>query len=434
MSDKERTDDYKNQSKIEKIEAWLTTVYDWRRNLVRQVVEFKRKEDGEGDWREFTDEDEMDILYELNRMNYTKPEGMLRVILGSSHILAYNPIADYFESHPLKKPGQVRRLMDAVVLDDSIVLSIQGKNYRQLFEEYFVKWLKACYLCMTGRNKNDVMLILIGAQGRFKTSFLNYLTPPDLKDYSMTGNIEPSLQNYNTATYLTDRVFINVDDQMENIFGKDYNSMKSIISQDLVSRRTLYSRRARNQRRIANFCGSVNESHFLRDSHNRRYLCFKIRDIKEEYSQVDMDDVWAEVRLMVEEEKAFYIFHKEDYQVIDAMNENYIAPTEEAEFLSSVFLPVKREDEDDETLYMQFSEILNTLKSVTSINLKSYNLQTALRKYGFECRQMKKKRLGNSPRQLYALKLITEGRYFTLLFDQLFPYRNPPAAEPDEEC
>jgi predicted P-loop ATPase len=225
-----------------------------------------------------------------------------------------------------------------------------------------------------------------------------------MQQYLHCGNIAPSISEYNTATYLVERMLVNVDDQMDHIFGKDYNSMKSIITADFVSRRTLYSKRAKNRRRIANFCGSVNESHFLRDSNNRRYLCFKIKDILPSYQDVDMDDVMAEVKMAADARGVRYVFGKEDFATIDQMNECFMTPTEEDEALHTCFAPTQAGQKG--AYLMQFTELLKVLRQMTGNNqLRQFNLQTAMRKYGFESRMMRS-RAHAYPCNLFAVSIV----------------------------
>ena len=412
------------KSKIERIEAWLMARYDFRRNMVLQKIEVKEKVQGT-EWHVMEDAEENDLLYELNKANFTKPEGMMNVILGSSRIETYNPIDEYFSHNELRTMGNIRRLMNCVELNPTIDQLYDGRTYRQIFEEYFVKWLKACYICMTGKKFNDVMLLLVGPQGTHKTSFLNHLTPPELAAYSHTGHIEPTLSNYLTASYLVEKVFINVDDQMENIFGKDYNSMKSIISQDIVTRRMLYRRHSTQQRRIANFCGSVNETGFLMDSNNRRYLCFQVANISTEYSNVDIGQLWAEVAQLVEEDNgSVYVFKQHDYEIIDLIDENCAAPIEEGELLNSCFEPATAHEQW--TYYMQFSEIMKELKYVSdNMSLKQYNLKTAMRRYKFNSQPVRRTERGNMPYRLYAVKIKKGSPYTDILIDRCKNYRDP---------
>lgn len=395
----------KEKSKIEKIEEWLFRRYSFRMNRTTCTLEFMNLTTDD-DFKPFEDENLRDIVIELKKMKFSKPKDDLEDLLKSSRVPKFSPIKDYFHGLKLRTFGNIDRLADCVKVDDSLGIKIGDLDYNQLWHHYFKKWLIACYLCSMETKHNDVMLILIGAQGRFKTSFLNYLCPPALHNYVVCSHINPSLTDYNTANYLAEKMFLNIDDQMETIFGKDYNSMKAIVSAPDVTNRKLYSTSARKRTRIANLCGSVNEARFLRDSNNRRYLCFKIVDIDPDYRLIDMDQVWAEVAYEVIRTKSNYIFGRDDYANIDLMNAMFETPTEEAETLQVTFTPAE-EGSKETTYLMSYSEIKQVLSLVTgNKNLNDFRLQTALRKYGYMPKMARTTRYPN-PRNLYAVHCIS---------------------------
>lgn len=402
---------------IVKIEKYLLGKYDFRFNSITQTLEYKRKEDLY--FSQFTDKAKRDIIIEIKKFGINKPSDDMDDILQSSLIPEFNPIAEYFNNIEYSGPGYIDELASCLLLEDP-ERTINGNTYRSLFASYFRRWLYACYLCSTSKTINDVMLILIGAQGRFKTSFLNYLTPNILADYRVCSHIAPSLTDYNTANFLAEKFFINVDDQMETIFGKDYNSMKAIISAPDITNRKLYRSTHQRRRRIANFCGSVNEPRFLRDSNNRRYLCFAIKDISPSYNTIDINAVWAEVKHEADSLNRTFIFGKEDYKMIDLMNANFEAPTEESETLQSIFVPADLEKYPSKTVYyMSFTEILKVLRDTTKNGqLKSYNLQTAMRKYGYETHSYKKDRFSKQPRNLYAVQIISDDPFYYNLVEK----------------
>ena len=406
-------------AQINQIKEFIEEAYDVRFNVITQTLEYRKK--NSIGYEQMTEQIRTDIIIQLKQNFFKKPKEDLDDLLNSSMIPRFNPINEYFNSIPYEGDGHIDRLCRCIVLDDPERM-IEGQPYKQLFRSYFEKWLTACYLCSTGRTVNDVMLILIGAQGRFKTSFLNFLTPKKLEDYRVCAHLNPSLSDYNTSNYLAEKFFINVDDQMETIFGKDYNSMKAIISAPDITNRKLYHASHQRRRRIANFCGSVNESRFLRDSNNRRYLCFAISDIKADYINIDMDAVWAEVKRKADKANITYLFGKEDYKMIDAMNSNFEAPTEEDETLRTIFKPAP-ENTTGTVYYMQFTEILQTLRVESSNNqLKAYNLQTAMRKYKYDqvCVSVRKDRFGRAPRNLYRVQLVMPTQN---LVDRLYNYK-----------
>lgn len=397
------------KSQIEKIRDFIMEKYNFRYNVLTQTLEY-RDLNGIG-YEQLTDQVKTDIVISLKQMMFKKPKEDLDDILNSSMIPRFDPIKDYFRDVEYKGDGYIKRLCRLITLEDPERI-IGGKRYCDLFLSYMERWLMACYLCSTGLKANDMMLILIGRrQGQFKTTFLEHLIPKSLSDYSVTQDINPSLADYNTANYLAEKMFINVDDLMEKIIGKDYNSMKSIISITDVTSRKLYKSSHQRRRRIANFVGSVNEPRFLRDSNNRRYLCFQIDEIDQRYKDFDMDAMWAEVKHKADKLQSIFIFTREDYEMIDKMNASFEAPTEESEALSTLLMPADPEIDKD-IYFMQFTEILRVLREYTRNNsLKSYNLQTAMRKFGYETRSVKMSRFSMQPRYLYAVKLVQQTAY-----------------------
>ena len=403
------------KTKIEKIEEWLFYNYNFRMNRTTCALEYKLAMDDE--YKDFQDEDMRDIVVELKKMRFTKPKEDLEDLLKSSRVEKFSPIKSYFDGLKLKTFGNIERLANCIRLDTELDINIDGNDYKKLWHIYFRKWLIACYLCSMEIKHNDVMLILIGAQGRFKTSFLNNLCPSALHNYVVCSHINPSLTDYNTANYLAEKMFLNIDDQMETIFGKDYNSMKAIVSAPDVTNRKLYASSARKRTRIANLCGSVNESRFLRDSNNRRYLCFKIVDIDPDYRLIDMDQVWAEVAYEAKRMNTTYIFGRDDYANIDTMNALFETPTEEAETLQTSFTPA-REGSHETVYYISYSEIKNVLALASgNKKLNDFRLQTALRKFGYSSRMVRSPRYPN-PRNLYAVHCISQLEYVrTKMYD-----------------
>ena len=186
-------------AQIDNIQKYVDQAYDFRFNTITQTLEYKEKRDQF--YLPFQEKQKTDIIIQLKRQLFKKPKEDLDDLLNSSLIREYNPIRDYFDGLEHDGRKHIAKLANCITLDDPDK-DIGGYKYRDLFNHYFKQWLMACYLCSTGRIVNDVMMILIGAQGRFKTSFLNYLTPKDLQDYRVCSHINPSLTDYNTSNFL----------------------------------------------------------------------------------------------------------------------------------------------------------------------------------------------------------------------------------------
>ena len=119
-----------------------------------------------------------------------------------------------------------------------------------------------------------------------------------------------------------------------------------------------------------------------------------------------------------------YVFTQEDFRTIDLMDDNFTAPVEENELLKSCFEPATGRAQWH--YYLQFSELLQVLKRVSgNQQLKSYNLQTAMRKYGFTQASIRRPERGNKPLHLYTVKIVEKSIYTDQLQQLCIPYRNP---------
>lgn len=181
------------------------------------------------------------------------------------------------------------------------------------------KWLVASVATALGKGINHLCLILVGGQGVGKTSWLNNLCPKSMREFLICSHINPSLTDQNTANFLAEKWFVNIDDQLETIFGKDFNSMKAIITAPFVTNRKTWHRFTKKRQRVCSFMGSVNSVKFLTDTENRRYLVFKTDNINFNHN-VAMEKVWAQALYLLEN-KHRYWFAQEEMKQLNQINE-----------------------------------------------------------------------------------------------------------------
>jgi hypothetical protein len=249
----------------------------------------------------------------------------------------------------------------------------------------FARWTIAAVNSALGIKHNDVMLILSGSQGLYKTSYLNHLVPNELgkEKYLVTGHIEPSLTNQNTANYLCEKFIVNIDDQLEVIFGKEYNSMKAIISIDRVTSRRVYAKFDRTRRRIANFVGSVNSNEFLTDNQNRRYFVIEVSNIDPAYINIDMCRFWAEALAVSKQIRPFDVYGRSVYMDIDAISTHYTHSSVEQSLISRLFSPHPTEGKTEE-LFMTNGEIALELQKFANKQLSQIKIANELKRLGYQ--------------------------------------------------
>jgi len=264
-------------------------------------------------------------------------------------------------------------------------LELADNTNKDLIYNIYSRWVVASVNSALGIKHNDVMLILSGSQGIYKTSYLNNLIPAELgkEKYLVTGHIDPALTNQNTANYLCEKFIINIDDQLEVIFGKEYNSMKAIISIDRVTSRRVYAKFDRTRKRIANFVGSVNSNEFLTDNQNRRYFVIEVTGISQNYKNIDMVQFWAEAMAASKKINPFNVYSREIYQQINQLSVQYTQSSVEQVLISRMFSAVQT-DMYCEELFMTNGEIVLELQKLTTKPISQIKIANELKRLGFQ--------------------------------------------------
>ncbi len=230
-----------------------------------------------------------------------------------------------------------------------------------------------------GKGNNHTCLILVGAQGKGKTTRLNKLCPTALEDYLVYFHINPTLTDQNTNNYLAEKWFVNIDDQLEVIFGKDFNSMKAILSAPSVTNRKVYARIIKIRTLICSFMGSVNDAKFLSDIQNRRYLVFSVTDVNYLHT-VDINKIWAQA-LHLLNEKFEYWLNSQEINELNKINEIYRQSTPEEEWLSKLYTPC--ESNDPKARFMMASKMLSQMNANAGLRLSPKKLSRAMDKLQF---------------------------------------------------
>lgn len=394
------------KSIIEQFIDWLFDQYDYRFNEITQRPEYSEKD--ENDWHPIDDIFVNSLEIQARIYGFSKNiASTINTILKSKLIPHQNDLELYFKKLPT--PSNV------IINDEQIItptireyfdrLKIRGfeKFDRETLYKYFQKWVIATVNSALKRKPNDVMLVLMGDQGKMKTSYLENLVPKHLKDkYYYVGHLEPSLTNHNTANYLCEKLIINIDDQLDQIFNKDFNSLKSIISVSQVTNRRVYSVYDKTRKRIASFVGSVNNTNFLIDSENRRYFVLNVEEIDISYSKTDINKFWAEAYYVAMKTDPYKIFKREDYLTISEIANQYVVQSYE-QFLISKFFKPNKSEKFDTLIYIQPAEIAYELSKFTKEKISVRKIGLELKRHRFEQVNMRLRRFEFEPRLVYKI-------------------------------
>ena len=388
----------KSQEKTKKhllleIKDYLDARFELRRNNLTLEIEIRPIDDKD---YKIMDEAFFNSLWlQLQLDGFKVSENILSKILNSHLTKSYNPLEVYFENLPKHDyHDYIRELAETLTVSNHI---IDGVCLKDLWYPYLKKWLVGSVASALGKGVNHLCLILVGGQGLGKTTWLNKLCPDEVSEYLVCSHINPTLTDQNTANYLAEKWFVNIDDQLETIFGKDFNSMKAIITAPSVTNRKTWHRFTKKRKRVCSFMGSVNEPKFLTDTENRRYLVFSVDDIDLE-ADLKMNKVWAQALSLFMEGYAYW-FDRTEIEQLNKVNEIYRQIPPEEEWLLKMYTPCK--PSNPRAKFMMPSEMLSQVNMMSGLRMSSRKLSKAMDKLGFG--EAISKRIGGNPRKVYAV-------------------------------
>ena len=211
--------------------------------------------------------------------------------------------------------------------------SSADRLWRVCFKKWFVAMVASW---MRDEVVNHQVLVLIGRQGIFKTTWLEHLIPPELRAYCCKLANTTQI-NKDDRLRLAEFGLINLD-ELDSMSSRELNTMKSIITASDVNERVAYGYTKERKIRLASFCASSNRREFLTDiTGNRRWLPFEVENIQNPYETIlPYERMYAQARYLIQ--YGFnYWFDLDDIATLEEHNETFRAQESEEQLLPILF-------------------------------------------------------------------------------------------------
>ena len=262
-----------------------------------------------------------------------------------------------------------------------------GSSADRLWRACFKKWFVAMVASwMKDEVVNHTILVLVGRQGIFKTTWLDKLIPPELRAYSSKLPLSGQISK-DDRLRLCENGMLNID-ELDAMCGREMNIVKSLLTSTDVNERAAYGRLKERRVRLASFCASTNKREFLTDiTGNRRWLPFEVESIQNPFHTIiPYERLYAQAKALVEEGIFSYWFDMEEMEVLEAHNEEFRALENEEQLLPILFdIPAEGKGE-----FMTTAEISDKLVTYGGIKkpMNSRKLGMLLSKRGYTKRTM----------------------------------------------
>ena len=241
-------------------------------------------------YQNLDDRDINTLWEELYREKPLIKQHLLNVI-ESDYVPTYHPFRYYLDHLPPWTPDKGDAIMGL-----SLTVNVKGDADEQiLFYQYLKKWLVAMVASwVEPRVVNNVMLILIGVQGSYKTTWFAHLLPPQLRDYFYTKT-DASILSKDDRLVLA-QYGLMCWEELDSMLPKELNKLKGTMTMPSINDRAPYERYHKNRPHLASFCGTGNNVQFLSDTTGtRRWLPFEVESIEPpQENPLDYDAIYSQ--------------------------------------------------------------------------------------------------------------------------------------------
>ena len=299
-----------------------------------------------------------------------------RSALMSNCIPEFNPLTDYLDEAvkavTINPDGpsyidQVAGMVHVTYTPQSPLPPEGGLS--SLWHTCFRKWFVSMVASwMDPKVVNHQILVLIGPQGIFKSTWLDALIPETLVSYRCRQS-GTNFSDKDEQLRCAEFAMVNYD-EFDRLSSSDLDNLKSLITTPDVSIRAPYGSTKERRVRIASYCASGNKFQFLTDqTGNRRFLPFYVEHIDSPFDHpIDHHRLYAEAVKMVKEGFVYW-FTTEDIQQLSKYVEQFADRSPEEELLDVYFDIPKAPGVETRTVkFLSSSEIQAKLVSYGNLH------------------------------------------------------------------
>ena len=365
---------------VDDIKLYLESHVKLRFNEITQRPEYLSKKEG---WLNINDRIVNSLWSEMSVAARINVQDLFRVI-NSDYVPLFNPFKEYFKRLPEWHEGDQDHIADLAatvkVKGEPTAEKPEGSS-RFTFRSTLKKWLVAMVASWLSDDVvNNVILVLIGEQGAFKTTWFNYLLPPELKQYFYT---KTNANRMSKDDLLTLAMYALVCcEELDTMRPAELNQLKAAVTMPSIDERAAYAHYHEHRKHIASFCGTGNNTQFLSDpTGNRRWLPFEVESIVSPREHpFNYEGIYAQA-LALYKSGFQYWFTKEEIQNLNHHNKQFETPRLEHELVDLYFRkPVGAELGE----FMSVARALQIISNGISQKLSAVNVGRAFSDLGFK--------------------------------------------------
>jgi hypothetical protein len=362
---------------VEEIKTFLMDRILLRHNVITGRVEY-REPDG-GLWQPISDRVVNSLWAEMSQNKEVRAHDIYRV-LESDFVPEFHPFRFYLEHLP---PWNG----DDHILAMSVSVNVQPAESgndeveeQMLFAQYLKKWLVGMVAgWVDDMAVNNVILVLIGEQGSYKTTWFNYMLPPELRQYFYTKT-NASKMGRDDLLKLAQYGLVCCE-ELDTMRPSELNQLKAAVTMPSIDERAAYAHFHEHRKHIASFCGTGNNTQFLSDTTgNRRWLPFKVRGILSPRDHpFDYEGIYAQAYALYRQGFQYW-FSQQEVTRLSEHNRAFETSHTEQDLIDVYFRPPY---ENEKGIYMPVGRAMQILGG-KSQDISSCRLGQAFMAMGFK--------------------------------------------------
>ena len=374
---------------VEEIKSFLDGHVSLRFNEITSRVEYEIPADNT-DARRFipvNDRIVNSLWSQMSTITRVNIQDMYRVI-ESDYVPVFNPFKAYLNNlcKSVKSVG-VQDKKQSVGDRDYIrelaqTVRVKGGDQEQmLWHLYLKKWLVGMVASWISDDVvNNVILVLIGEQGAYKTTWFNYLLPPPLKQYFYTKTNANRMSKDDILTLA--QYALVCCEELDTMRPAELNQLKAAVTMPSIDERAAYAHYHEHRKHIASFCGTGNNTQFLSDpTGNRRWLPFEVESIVSPRDHpFHYEGIYSQA-LALYKSGFQYWFTKEEIQELNRHNRQFETPRLEHELVDLYF---RRPTDSELGEFMSVARALQMISNGISQKLSAVNVGRAFSDLGFK--------------------------------------------------
>lgn len=374
---------------VEEIKSFLDGHISLRFNEITSRVEYEIPADDKDAHRFMPVNDRIvnSLWSQMSTITRVNIQDMYRVI-ESDYVPVFNPFKAYLNNlcQSVKSVG-VQDKKQSVGEKDYIRELAQtirvkgGEQEQKLWHLYLKKWLVGMVAGWISEDVvNNVILVLIGEQGAYKTTWFNYLLPPPLKQYFYTKTNANRMSKDDILTLA--QYALVCCEELDTMRPAELNQLKAAVTMPSIDERAAYAHYHEHRKHIASFCGTGNNTQFLSDpTGNRRWLPFEVESILSPRDHpFHYEGIYSQA-LALYESGFQYWFTKEEIQELNRHNKQFETPHLEHELVDLYF---RRPIDSELGEFISVARALQMISNGISQKLSAVNVGRAFSDLGFK--------------------------------------------------